>query len=145
MGMCLIRDCPRPLFSRGYCQMHYTRMRRHGDPLLSRPSPIQPRPIAERFWEKVDRTGDCWLWTGSGDRYGHVRLNGKIVQAHRVAWELTNGPIPEGLQCLHTCDRPLCVNPEHLWLGTRSDNMLDMVAKGRKGGGRKGRRAVHPA
>lgn len=61
------------------------------------------------------------------------------IKAPRVRWELAHGPIPDGLWVLHTCDRPVCVRLEHLWLGTRSDNMRDMYAKGR-GGGRYGPR-----
>ncbi len=96
-------------------------------------------PLAERFWTKVDKTVGCWLWTAYCDDggYGVVgRPGGQLDKAHRVAWELTYGPIPLGLHVLHNCpggDNPACVCPEHLWLGTHSDNMRDAVAKGRKG------------
>lgn len=97
--------------------------------------------ITERFWPYVNKTDACWLWTGGtrGHGYGqmHHSWNGgakKNIAAHRASWEIHNGPIPAGLQVLHRCDVPLCVNPEHLFLGTRKDNMIDMTAKRRRVG-----------
>ena len=90
--------------------------------------------VSDRFWEKVDKTDGCWLWTASvfqhGLPYGQFQLNG-IPHHHRVAWTLVNGPIPDGIRVLHHCDNPPCVNPEHLFLGTDADNNRDMMAKGR--------------
>lgn len=87
----------------------------------------------EYFWSKVDRTGDCWPWTGCKNwaGYGKVGVENQLKGTHRVAWELTNGPIPDGLHVCHRCDNPPCCNPDHLFLGTRSDNMRDAWAKGR--------------
>ena len=87
----------------------------------------------ERFWAKVDKSGDCWLWTASKTKegYGYFRFDGAMRKAHRMSWLLTNGEIPEGMLVCHTCDNPSCVNPKHLWLGTNRDNMDDMNAKGR--------------
>jgi len=95
------------------------------------------KTVAERFWDKVDKTGECWLWTGARRRaYGYVgNGKGKVVDAQRLAWEITFGEIPEGLYVLHKCDNPQCVRPSHLFLGTARDNTLDMVAKGRHKGG----------
>lgn len=92
------------------------------------------------FMLKVDKNGPggCWLWTGYRQKFGHgwmgyVNEAGKHigVLAHRRAWELMRGPVPEGECVLHTCDVPACVNPEHLWLGSWDDNMADMRAKKR--------------
>lgn len=75
----------------------------------------------------------CWLWTKGlfNSGYGSLYLNGKSELAHRFAWRLHKGPIPIGLCVLHRCDVPSCVNPEHLFVGTKADNNIDMIAKGR--------------
>ena len=73
--------------------------------------------------------GDCHLWTASRDRQGYGKTSGLL--AHRVAWELVNGPIPEGMCVLHRCDNPPCCRVQHLFLGTRADNNADREAKGR--------------
>jgi len=91
----------------------------------------------QRFWSKVDRSGQCWIWTGgcfAGKGYGrmHVRLPVRhSVSTHRFSWELHFGPIPPGLFVCHHCDNPPCVRPDHLFLGTSTDNMRDMIVKGR--------------
>jgi hypothetical protein len=91
------------------------------------------------FLEKVEKTRTCWLWNAyrNHDGYGRARHNGKQTGAHRVSWQLHNGPIPEGLHVCHHCDNPPCVNPAHLFLGTHRDNCVDRMLKGR-GGDRKG-------
>ena len=95
--------------------------------------------VLERFnakWEPVPHCG-CWLWTAcvrQSDGYGTLGIKGKTKAAHRVSWEIHNGPIPEGLCVLHRCDVPTCVNPDHLFLGTKADNTADMIAKGRAKG-----------
>lgn len=96
----------------------------------------------ERFWSKVvksENDDSCWNWLAVPDRKGYGRFSiggsrkngGTIMFAHRVSWELAYGEIPDGLEVLHTCDNPPCVNPNHLFVGTQADNMRDMVAKGR--------------
>lgn len=89
--------------------------------------------IISRFWSKVDKTSGCWVWTASrsGNGYGQFRLDGHNRPAHRLAWELTHGAIPEGAFVLHECDNPPCVRPDHLFLGDQSLNMADMAGKGR--------------
>lgn len=89
--------------------------------------------VADRFWAKVDKSGDCWLWTAgcSGDGYGAFKDGGRKVGAHRWAWAESNGPIPPGQDVLHSCDTPKCVRPSHLFLGTVVENQRDMVDKGR--------------
>ena len=101
-------------------------------------NPITNDPIIQqRFWSKVDISDpdDCWAWTASttSDGYGCIRINCRLHNSHRVAWELENGPIPNGIHILHHCDNPACCNPSHLLLGTHSDNMKDMANKGRAG------------
>lgn len=98
------------------------------------------KPLADRFWAKVEKTATCWLWTGA--KYGgYGRLNpgkhsGVPLRAHRVSWELHYGPIPQGMVVCHRCDNPSCVRPDHLFLGSHEDNMLDAVRKGRTKKGR---------
>ena len=89
----------------------------------------------ERFWVKVVRGPDCWNWNGGKlvEGYGRFVDRGKYVLAHRVSWEIHNGPIPEGLCVLHRCDNPPCTNPDHLFVGTHGDNARDRAAKGRNG------------
>lgn len=95
------------------------------------------KTLSERFWPKVEKVpGGCWLWKGAtnGDGYGHIAVDAagrKLMKAHRLAWELANGPIPDGKCVLHRCDTPNCVNPDHLFLGTQLENMRDCKAKGR--------------
>lgn len=89
--------------------------------------------LEERFWKKVERSDSCWEWTGARDQkgYGALVWAGRVHGSHRIAWELTNGPITDGLHVLHRCDNPPCVRPDHLFLGTHRDNMRDRDRKGR--------------
>lgn len=106
---------------------------------------MRPIDLATRFWSKVLKTDGCWLWMGARhpQGYGNIGLpkdeNGRypIGKAHRVSWELHNGPIPAGLLVMHRCDNPPCVNPDHLFVGTVGDNVRDSASKGRlRPGGR---------
>ncbi len=94
--------------------------------------------LPDDFWSRVDKTGDCWVWTGSrtskdpARAYGLAYRNGRKVVAHRLAWELTFGTgLPVNVQVCHRCDNPPCVRPAHLFLGSASDNQRDAVSKGR--------------
>lgn len=93
-------------------------------------------PLRTRFSNKwvLDAGTGCWLWAGAGTDNGYGVMWGEYRKeyAHRVSYLLYNGPIPDDMQVLHRCDTPLCVNPEHLFLGTVSDNMKDCSAKGRQ-------------
>lgn len=95
------------------------------------------RTLEERFWEKVDKSGECWVWTAkakSAFGYGMLQRGARgegLVMAHRLSYELHFGPIPNGLCVLHSCDNPPCVRPDHLHLGTKADNMREKVERGR--------------
>lgn len=98
------------------------------------------KPLAERLLDKVipEPNSGCWLFDGYVDAagYGAIRerkKSGKILKAHRASFVCFVGPIKKGLHVLHSCDTRCCVNPNHLWLGTHSDNMADMAKKGRSG------------
>ncbi len=94
----------------------------------------------QHYWDRVEKksTEECWPWTGAKTwkGYGFFRWDGKSQNAHRVAWMLANGPIPEGIHCLHRCDNPACQNPAHLFLGTNLENISDKMSKGRHRGPR---------
>jgi hypothetical protein len=97
-------------------------------------TPADAQEIEPRFWPKVDRRGpnECWLWQSSRSRgYGTIFAWGRPQYAHRIAYALQRGPVPAGVQVLHTCDNPPCCNPSHLFLGTQLDNMRDRNSKGR--------------
>ncbi len=86
-----------------------------------------------RFWTYVQKGDGCWQWLGGtfGGRYGQFRALGRKVKAHRFAWEITYGPVPNGKILCHRCDNMLCVRPHHLFVGTHADNAADRSAKGR--------------
>jgi hypothetical protein len=133
---CSEGDCGKPVFGHGWCSMHYARWRKYGDPLVTK------RIIGDteaRFWEKVDKDGPvpehrpdlgpCWMWTaslnaGANQGYGHFGVGQKVVFAHRFAYELANGPIPDGLMPDHLCRNHPCVRPSHLEPVTNRENCL---------------------
>lgn len=125
--ICEIDGCERRASSRKMCQPHYRRWKRHGDPLAGRKSPTGRTviPPEERFWPKVDKSGDCWLWTAGKfpDGYGSFRFDGVMTGSHRVSYELTYGAIPAGMEIDHRCRNRLCVRPDHLRAVTKKQNL----------------------
>lgn len=98
-------------------------------------NPADPEHLAKRLANGLDsaQEGQCWEWTRICNQhgYGQLRVSGRMVYAHRLAYELGVGPIPQGLHVLHQCDNPRCINPEHLSVGTRSQNMKECSERGR--------------
>lgn len=116
---CEVTDCDEAHYSKGYCVKHYQRWRKHGDAEFEQPSPT------ERFWSKVLIGDGCWEWTDAPDAGGYGRLGigtDTLVYAHRFAYELMVGPIPDGLEIDHLCWNRLCVNPTHLDPKTKADH-----------------------
>lgn len=146
---CQADSCDRPARPyRPYCGTHSHRFYKYGDPLAH--IPVVQRtglplltgqhdrvPLADRFYPRLSPVpSGCIEWTGPLDDHGYGRISeggrgGRILKAHRVGWELLNGPVPDGLYVLHHCDNPPCCNPAHLFLGDQVANVQDMIAKGR--------------
>lgn len=135
---CSISGCKKPAEKRGWCGMHYRRWHRFGTTDF-----VSTRPTAEtRFWAKVDKNGpihpihgQCWVWTGcrNSDRgYGTISVKDSPVFVHRYSYAIHFESPPDDLLVCHHCDRKICVNPRHLFLGTIQDNTDDKVSKGRQ-------------
>jgi hypothetical protein len=111
-----------------------------GLPIPARYRNVRPLPPEFRFWRKVFRGDGCWYWTAGANEQGYGLFNrspakaGNCWLAHRYSYELHYGPFDERLCVLHDCDTPNCVRPDHLFLGTRTDNAEDKVSKGRQRG-----------
>lgn len=123
---CSIDNCARRVVAWGWCDTHYRRWKRNGAPEAY----ATPKTVEQRFWEKVSKSDACWLWTAGKDAagYGSFHIDGRMVSAHRVSYELEFGPIPNNLWIDHRCHTPACVNPGHLRLATPKQN-----AENRKG------------
>lgn len=145
---CSIDGCDRPHTARGFCHRHYRLFLRRGGDRVVQPIRHYGLTPEERFWRYVEKSQRCWEWKGYRNEkgYGIINLRGERVMAHRMAWQMSAGPIPEGLFVLHHCDNPCCVKFKHLFLGTLADNNADMMAKfNHRGGpmpGTKNHRAV---
>jgi hypothetical protein len=90
--------------------------------------------LIRRFWDKVEKTNSCWIWKAFKNRQGYGKIGTsscKSINAHRVSWVIHNGQIPDNHFVCHKCDNPSCVNPDHLFIGTRQDNINDMMIKKR--------------
>ena len=96
----------------------------------------------ERFWSKVEKSESCWMWKGKTNNSGYGSICG--TSSHRFSWALFRGRIPEGMRVLHVCDIRKCVNPDHLFLGTQLQNILDAKQKGRLATGDRHRSRTHP-
>lgn len=89
--------------------------------------------LESRFWSKVIKTNECWLWAASGtsDGYGQLKFQGKKMYAHHISVRLSGREIPVGMVVCHKCDVPKCVRPDHLFIGTMKENQQDASRKGR--------------
>ncbi len=120
--MCTTEGCSQRTTARGLCHRHYQAWHRAGGVTT------KVAPLEERFWARVRRSGplECWEWTGAHapQGYGQIRAYGKTQNAHRIAWEIVRGEIPDGLQIDHLCRNRGCVNPAHLEPVTQRENIL---------------------
>ncbi len=132
---CFIPGCSTAVMAKGLCCKHYARQRRYGRTHLIRKEPTKFKLLVERLEEQsipIPEAG-CIIWLGSTSTngYGQLVYKNRKVHAHRAAWELRHGPIPNGLEVCHTCDQRACIQDHHLFLGTHQDNMQDAARKGR--------------
>jgi HNH endonuclease len=133
MSKCKMPMCTHEVRAKGLCSTHYTRFRLYGDPTIVKEHHFCGLTVLERFQKYVKKTDTCWIWTGAKNEngYGILNVKGRGTIASRLAWELEYGGIPEGKYVLHHCDNPSCVNPDHLYLGSQTDNMRDMELRSR--------------
>lgn len=135
---CAVDGCGQMARTHRLCDMHDTRRRRHGDPTLTMNAP-RDATLDQRLrwtgWTVAD--SGCWEWKGNrrNGGYGEVATGQGAAVASRAAYEAWVGPIPDGQHICHTCDNPPCINPAHLFPGTRRDNMQDATTKGRLSNG----------
>ena len=137
MQICCIKECEKKVLACDMCAMHYRRLKRYGSPLRTKAVQYHGLSVKDRLLKRVRKSDECWLWVGAINPkgYGMMSIKSHPRLSHRISWEVHNGPIPEGMFVLHKCDTPLCVRPEHLFLGRQIDNMTDMIRKGRQNPG----------
>lgn len=143
MKTCSIDGCEKPSHARGLCSMHYTRWQRHGDPLAGNTKYTDPEEAFLARAEPIVGEPAHIIWTGAtnGDGYGVLRVNGRLVPAHRFAWEREHGPIPDAMFIDHMCFERLCCNVDHLRLATRAQNQQNR--SGAQRGSTTGARGVY--
>ena len=131
MTECSIDGCSKKAASRGWCQMHYRRWTKHGNPSITL-APVGS--LEDRLRARSVRQGDCLVWTGkvTPKGYGDLSFEGERTRAHRWAYRAWVGPIPEGAKILHSCDNPPCIEPTHLRPGTDAENMQDALDRNRR-------------
>lgn len=120
---CTFDGCDKPRHGKGLCNGHWQQQRKGQALRPLRPS-SQGLTLEQRFWAKVEKTDECWVWTAATDSggYGKIYVDGRYRLAHRLAWELIDGPVPSGMDLDHRCGNRACVNPGHLRVTTRSQN-----------------------
>lgn len=129
--------CERDAIGRGLCRRHYQQAWKDGN-LPDYQSEVRgPHTVKKRLLSKyrVNEATGCWEWTGQRKKdrfdYGLLWIGQGVKRAHRVSYEVHKGPIPEGLDILHSCDNPPCINPDHLSVGTRGENCTDAASRDR--------------
>lgn len=136
--ICCIKECVDVVHALGLCNKHWQRNRKFGSPVATQSHSGLFRGLAasERFEKQVKKTDGCWLWMGGKDKSGYGIFKGEVggvlfSRAHRYSYAYHTGDLLVGMQALHSCDNPTCVNPAHLSSGTNADNMRDKAQKGR--------------
>lgn len=140
--VCSFPGCDRKHRRNGYCDSHDAQSKRQGELSALRPVARSWQDYVDRFWSQVEKTDECWTWTGYTNEAGYGRLGrfGEIglILSNRLAWWIQTGQEPpDDKMVCHSCDNPPCVRPDHLWLGDANANIQDMVEKGRSCKGEK--------
>jgi hypothetical protein len=132
-AVCSVEGCCGKVEKKTLCSAHYQRMKAYGTPTgLPESRKMNVHQVLGKH-VKIGGYDECWPWQSSANPKGygtHVRIDGEQL-AHRSAYRVWVGPIPDGLCVLHHCDNPICCNPKHLFLGDNNDNTQDMIRKGR--------------